>query len=101
MSAANPGSPSGLADVAPALLAALGARAVVLTLGHGAAMGGPDLRQGMFCAIYMKQNAEPQAEALKAGRPVYLSATDGITAATNIGGQIDRPWGLRRRAAWA
>ena len=84
-----------------ALAADLGAQAVVLMRGHGATMVGPDLRQVVFRAIYTKQNAELQAQALALGQPVYLTAAEGATAAANIGGQIDRPWGLWRHAAWS
>ncbi len=84
-----------------ALAADLGAQAVVLMRGHGATVVGPDLRLVVFRAIYTKQNAELQAQALALGQPVYLTEAEGAAAARNIGGQIDRPWSLWRRAAWS
>jgi HCOMODA/2-hydroxy-3-carboxy-muconic semialdehyde decarboxylase len=87
----------------PALGAALadrlGPAAVVLMRGHGSTVVGRTIRQAVFRAVYTEVNAKLQAEALKLGKPIFLTAEEAAAAAATNDGQVDRAWNLWREAA--
>jgi ribulose-5-phosphate 4-epimerase/fuculose-1-phosphate aldolase len=56
-----------------ALARILGDRSVVLMRGHGMAVAAPSIRDAVFRAIYTRENAEVEMEALKLGNPVFMS----------------------------
>jgi ribulose-5-phosphate 4-epimerase/fuculose-1-phosphate aldolase len=83
----TPGLGAALAD-------RLGTASVVLMRGHGSTVVGADLRQTVFRAIYTEVNAKLQAEALRLGSPVFLTAAEAEAASATNDGQIDRAWNL-------
>lgn len=67
---------------------------VILMRGHGATIVGTTLRQAVFRAVYTEINARLQAEALRLGTPVYMTAEEAEAASLTNDGQIDRSWDL-------
>ena len=82
-----------------ALALRLGSAAVVLMRGHGSTVVGGTIRQAVFRAVYTEVNAKLQAEALRLGKPIFLTAEEAAASAATNDGQIDRAWNLWREAA--
>ncbi|GGF11404.1 class II aldolase [Aliidongia dinghuensis] len=82
-----------------ALAERLGPAAVVLMRGHGSTVVGNTIRQAVFRAVYTEVNARLQADALRLGPPVFLTAEEAAAASATNDGQIDRAWNLWREAA--
>jgi len=81
-----------------ALAQSLGQHGMVLMRGHGATMVGSSLRQAVYRAIYAELNARLQAEALRLGTPIYLTADEAEGAARANDNNMDRAWDLWVRA---
>ena len=82
------------------LAQALGARAVVLMRGHGAAVVGTSLPQAVFRSVYTEVNARLQAQAIALGGTVtYLSPEEARRVEATMGSTLGRPWELWKRKA--
>lgn len=82
------------AELGVALAKSLGSSSVILMRGHGSTVVGPTLQQTVYQAVYTEINARIQAEAMKLGPVIFLSAAEAEAASVNIGKQIQRPWEL-------
>ena len=67
---------------------------VILMRGHGATIVGTTLRQAVFRSVYTEINARLQAEALRLGTPIYMTAEEAEAASLTNDGQIGRSWDL-------
>ena len=76
------------------LARSLGGEAVVLMRGHGSTTVGATLRQAVYRAVYTELNARLQADALRLGEPIYLTAGEAVATATTNDSQIGRAWDL-------
>jgi len=85
------------AGLGHALAKALGHSPVILMRGHGSVASGQTIRHAVFRAIYTEVNARVQSEALKIGKPEYLSAKEAAAAMKTNDGLVDRPWELWKR----
>jgi HCOMODA/2-hydroxy-3-carboxy-muconic semialdehyde decarboxylase len=56
-----------------ALARVLGDRSVVLMRGHGMSVAAPSIRDAVFRAIYTRENAQVEMDALKMGTPVFMN----------------------------
>jgi HCOMODA/2-hydroxy-3-carboxy-muconic semialdehyde decarboxylase len=56
-----------------ALARVLGNRSVVLMRGHGMSVAAPSIRDAVFRAIYTRENARVELDALKLGTPVFMN----------------------------
>lgn len=75
------------------LVAALGARTVVLMRGHGCVVTGADLRAAVFAAVYLERNAALLTIALGLGEVRALSAAETQRAAAMLQGHAgERAW---------
>lgn len=87
-----------------ALAESLGHHAVVLMRGHGSTAVGVTLRQAVYRAVYAEMNARLQADALRLGTPIYLTAEEAHAAAASNDGQVNRAWDMWKlmaeRQAW-
>lgn len=72
----------------------LGDAPAILMRGHGSTVVAPTLRQAVYRAVYLEQNARLQSQALQLGTPIYLTAEEAAAAAAANDGQVDRPWDL-------
>lgn len=88
-------------ELGVALADTLGERPVVLMRGHGSTVVGESIRQAVFRAVYTEVNAKLQADALRLGQPVYLTAEEGAAITVTNNGQLDRAWNLWRELAEA
>ncbi len=79
-------------DVCREIAEALGQYPVVLMARHGVVNVGSSIRQVVFRAFYLEQNAAAQTEGLKIGAIKYLSPGEIETAGKLVGAQIDRGW---------
>lgn len=71
---------------------ALGDHPVVLMARHGVVNVGRSVREVVYRAIYLEQNAAAQTEGLKIGNIKYLSPGEVKAAGDLVGAQIDRGW---------
>lgn len=71
---------------------ALGDHPVVLMARHGVVNVGNSVREVVYRAIYLEQNAAAQTEGLKIGNIKYLSPGEVKAAGDLVGAQIDRGW---------
>lgn len=71
---------------------ALGEQTVVLMARHGVVNVGSSVREVVFRAFYLEQEAAALTEGLKIGNVKYLSSGEVETAAKLVGAQIDRGW---------
>src|SRR5882672_1988653 len=85
-------------ELGAALASSLGKHGMVLMRGHGATMVGVSLRQAVYRAIYAESNARLQAEALRLGKPIYLTPEEAAGAARANDNNMDRAWQLWVRA---
>jgi ribulose-5-phosphate 4-epimerase/fuculose-1-phosphate aldolase len=82
------------------LAARLGSSPVALMRGHGNVVVGPNVKIGVYRAVYTEINARLQLQAQGLGGPLtYLTADEGAMADETIMTQIDRPWQLWRKRA--
>jgi HCOMODA/2-hydroxy-3-carboxy-muconic semialdehyde decarboxylase len=85
-------------ELGRALAKSLGAHGMVLMRGHGATMVGFSVRQAVYRAIYAELNARLQSEALRLGKPNYLTREEAAGAALANDNNMDRAWDLWVRA---
>jgi ribulose-5-phosphate 4-epimerase/fuculose-1-phosphate aldolase len=76
------------------LASTLGDQALVLMRGHGSTVVADGLRKAVYRAVYTEVNARTQAEAMRIGEVIPLSAAEGVTAARSTEGQAERAWNL-------
>lgn len=81
-------------ELGAALSKSLGKDSIVLMRGHGATVVGHSLRQAVYRAIYAELNARLQSEALRLGKPVYLTPEEAAGAARANDNNMDRAWNL-------
>jgi ribulose-5-phosphate 4-epimerase/fuculose-1-phosphate aldolase len=87
-------------DLGKALAAKLGDSPVALMRGHGNVVVGPNLKIGVYRAVYTEVNARLQLQAQGLGEPLnYLTPLEGKMADQTIMTQIERPWQLWRKKA--
>jgi HCOMODA/2-hydroxy-3-carboxy-muconic semialdehyde decarboxylase len=82
-----------------ALAASMGNHSVALMRGHGSVAAAQSIRHVVFRAVYTEVNARMQADAMKLGTPVFLSAEEAAAAAKTNDGLVDRPWDLWKQRA--
>lgn len=82
------GSPSVCADIAESL----GDQTVVLMARHGVVNVGNSVREVVFRAFYLEQEAAALTAGLQIGTVKYLSPGEVRTAGKLVGAQIDRGW---------
>ncbi|RST85040.1 class II aldolase/adducin family protein [Aquibium carbonis] len=82
------GSPSVCADIAESL----GQAPVVLMARHGVVNVGNSVRETVFRAYYLEQEAAALTAGLQVGNVKYLSPGEVKTAGKLVGAQIDRGW---------
>ena len=82
------GSPSVCADIAESL----GNQPVVLMARHGVVNVGSSVRQVVFRAFYLEQEAKAHTAGLQIGTIKYLSPGEVKAAGNLVGAQIDRGW---------
>lgn len=85
-------------ELGAALAKSLGKHGMVLMRGHGATMVGFSVRQAVYRAIYAELNARLQSEALRLGKPNYLTDEEAKGAALANDNNMDRAWDLWARA---
>lgn len=76
------------ADIAEAL----GQQTVVLMARHGVVNVGSSIREVVFRAFYLEQEAAALTAGLQIGNVKYLSPGEVETAAKLVGAQVDRGW---------
>jgi ribulose-5-phosphate 4-epimerase/fuculose-1-phosphate aldolase len=82
-----------------ALAQRLGASAVILMRGHGSTAVGTSVRHAVFRAVYTELSARIQAEALRLGKPNYLTTGEAAAAGAVNERSVDRAWDLWRQQA--
>ncbi len=82
------GSPSVCAEIAEAL----GDQPVVLMARHGVVNVGSSVRQVVFRAFYLEQEAAAHTAGLRIGNIKYLTPGEIKSAGNLVGVQIDRGW---------
>ncbi len=82
------------APLGGALAQCLGEAPAALMRGHGSVTVGATLRQAVFRAVYLVQNARLQAQAMQLGEVRYLSPGEAALAGAVADAQVDRPWEL-------
>jgi ribulose-5-phosphate 4-epimerase/fuculose-1-phosphate aldolase len=81
------------------LARALGKSNVVLMRGHGFTAVAPSVQVAVFRSIYTEQNARMQSEALKLGRPQYLTVEEAAQAQASTERSSGRPWEMWKAQA--
>ena len=82
------GSPAVCADIAESL----GSQTVVLMARHGVVNVGNSVREVVFRAFYLEQEAAALTAGLQIGTVKYLSPGEVRSAGKLVGAQIDRGW---------
>ncbi|SIR33324.1 3-hydroxy-2-methylpyridine-4,5-dicarboxylate 4-decarboxylase [Rhizobium sp. RU20A] len=82
------GSPAVCAEIAKVL----GDQAVVLMARHGVVNVGDSVRQVVFRAFYLEQEAAALTAGLRIGNVKYLTPGEVVAAGKLVGAQIDRGW---------
>lgn len=82
------GSPSVCADIAESL----GSAPVVLMARHGVVNVGNSVREVVFRAFYLEQEAKALSTGLQIGNVKFLSQGEIKSAGNLVGAQIDRGW---------
>ena len=82
------GSPSVCAEIARSL----GDQAVVLMARHGVVNVGSSVREVVFRAFYLEQEAAALTAGLRIGNVNYLTPGEVVEAGKLVGKQIDRGW---------
>ena len=75
-----------------ALARSLGDKSIALMRGHGATIVGRSLRHAVFQAIYAKQNAELQADAMRFGPVKFLEPEESVKCSEFQSAGVERPW---------
>lgn len=92
------GSPEICAEIA----ASLGQATVVLMARHGVVNVGSSVREVVFRAFYLEQEAMALTAGLRVGKVNYLSPGEVVTAGKLVGAQINRGWDhWSERLRWA
>ena len=81
-------------DLGEGLAQALGPNYFVLMRGHGYATAADSIRKAVFRSVYAVQNAAIQSEAMKMGKPTYLTGEEARRSQETIEKTINRPWDL-------
>jgi ribulose-5-phosphate 4-epimerase/fuculose-1-phosphate aldolase len=83
------------------LAACLGKGQVALMRGHGCVIAGLNLREAVLTSIYLKVNAQIQAEAMRLGEVTYLSKgeIEKTSEVVNSENSVNRMWEYWRRRA--
>lgn len=84
-----------------ALAAKLGAASVVLMRGHGSTVVAQSLKHVVYRAVYTEVDARMQADAMRLGKPTFLTRDEATAARITNDGLVDRPWELWKRRAMA
>jgi len=84
----------GNSDLGDALAKTMGHGNFVLMRGHGYVTAADSIRKAVFRSVYAIQNAVIQTEALKMGKPRYLTAGEALKSREAIEKTINRPWEL-------
>jgi ribulose-5-phosphate 4-epimerase/fuculose-1-phosphate aldolase len=79
-------------EVCADIAEALGDAPVVLMARHGVVNVGSSIRQVVFRAFYLEQEAAAQTRGLQIGKIKYLTPGEIKTAGKLVGAQIDRGW---------
>jgi len=77
----------------------LGEHPAVLMRGHGSTVVAPTLKLAVYRAVYTEVNAQLLSTALPLGDVVYLTDEECLATMGVHDSQIDRPWGLWKKAA--
>lgn len=92
----------GSPDVCGEIAASLGQATVVLMARHGVVNVGSSIRETVFRAFYLEQEAMALTAGLRVGTVNYLSPGEVETAGKLVGAQIDRGWEhWSERLRWA
>jgi len=83
------------------LARALGQSNAVLMRGHGFTAVAYSVPVAVFRAVYIEQNARMQSEALKLGRPQFLSVEEAARAQASTERSVGRPWEMWKAKAAA
>jgi HCOMODA/2-hydroxy-3-carboxy-muconic semialdehyde decarboxylase len=69
--------------------------------GHGCVIAGPNLREAVLTSIYLKVNAQVQADAMRLGDVTYLSKgeIEKTSVVVNSQNSVNRMWEYWRRRA--
>ena len=84
-----------------ALAATLGDARVVLMRGHGCTVVAGSVKLAVYRSVYTELNAKLQLQAQLLGEVLALSAGEAEAARIAVEGQVERPWQLWRRQAYA
>jgi HCOMODA/2-hydroxy-3-carboxy-muconic semialdehyde decarboxylase len=87
------------AKLGEAMTSVLGAHNAVLMRGHGSTVVGGSLQEAVFRGVYLEVNARLQAEALRLGEPIYLTAGEAATVDGMNRTTLERAWNLWVREA--
>jgi len=79
-------------DVCGDIAESLGNAAVVLMARHGVVNVGSSVRQVVFRAFYLEQEAKAHTAGMQIGKIKYLSPGEIKAAGNLVGAQIDRGW---------
>ena len=79
-------------DVCADIAKSLGDQTVVLMARHGVVNVGNSVREVVFRAFYLEQEAKALTAGLQIGKIKYLSPGEVKTAGKLVGAQIDRGW---------
>lgn len=79
-------------DVCADIAERLGGSTVVLMARHGVVNVGNSIREVVFRAFYLEQEAKALTAGLQIGKVKYLSPGEVKTAGKLVGAQIDRGW---------
>jgi 3-hydroxy-2-methylpyridine-4,5-dicarboxylate 4-decarboxylase len=82
----------GSRDVCADIAESLGQQTVVLMARHGVVNVGNSVREVVFRAFYLEQEAAALTAGLQVGAVKYLSTGEVTTAGKLVGAQIDRGW---------
>jgi 3-hydroxy-2-methylpyridine-4,5-dicarboxylate 4-decarboxylase len=89
------------APLGAGLARALGTSAVVLMRGHGFTAVGSSVPVAVFRSVYTDMNAKIQIEALKLGKPLYLSAREAALTQETMERLSVRSWEMWKAQAAA
>jgi HCOMODA/2-hydroxy-3-carboxy-muconic semialdehyde decarboxylase len=87
------------APLGAALARSLGAAAVVLMRGHGFTAVGASVPVAVFRSVYTDMNAKIEIEALKLGKPLFLSAREAALTQETMERLSVRSWEMWKAQA--
>jgi HCOMODA/2-hydroxy-3-carboxy-muconic semialdehyde decarboxylase len=82
-----------------ALARTLGGANVALMRGHGMVTVAGSIPEAVFRAYYTAQDAQLEADALRLGKPKFLTAEEARSATQTQAGLVSRAWELWKRSA--